>query len=144
MVDHSRRVRINPAQPLSIEIIIWTPYVLFPLTLPSPSMGARPVRSLCDRTLRGRPQSGRPGRGLRRVGEAPAEPYPELGEGDGGSLPLPHSAPAVTSTVLLSAVPAKAQDCPGKILVPFRRVRKMDCTRYGRHARAWPAHPRLV
>src|SRR5712671_6170623 len=62
--------RINPAQPLSIEIIIRTPYVLFPLTLPSPPMGARPVRSLCDRTLRGRPQSGRPGRGLRRVGEA--------------------------------------------------------------------------
>src|SRR5713226_5907848 len=43
-----------------------------------------------------------------------------------------------------SWVPAFAQDCPGKILVPFRRVRKMDCTRYGRHARAWPAHPRLV
>src|SRR5713226_10670394 len=84
MVDHSRRVRINPAQPLSIEIIIRTPYVLFPLTLPSPSMGARPVRSLCDRTLRGRPQSGRPGRGLRRVGEAQPSLTRSWVRGNGG------------------------------------------------------------
>src|SRR5258708_32783578 len=84
-----------------------------PPPAPPPLGATRPVRSLWHRTLRGCPQRGRPGRGWRGVGEAPAEPYPELGEGDGGSLPLPHSAPAVTSTALLSAVPAKA-GTPGR------------------------------